>query len=118
MPCPCLRAARPHAFLGIVLVGLRARALLERKRVRHLYSAARPDRHAGCDFDAAITGIGDQFLIGMGKPKEAEAKENDDGRYCDNAESDEVEHRADIGFRCRGALIWGIRERTRCFGRL
>ena len=51
----------------------------------------------GCDFDAAIgRGIGDQFLIVMGKQKEAEAKINDDGRCCDNAERDEVEHRASI----------------------
>src|SRR3984893_8198189 len=69
----------------------------------------------GCDFDAAITGIGDTVLIGMGKQKEGETNENDDGRYCDNAERDEVEH---AGFRCRGALTWGIGERTRCFGRL
>jgi hypothetical protein len=27
----------------------------------------------------------------MGKQKEAETKENGDGRYCDNAERDEVE---------------------------
>jgi hypothetical protein len=65
----------------------------------------------GCDFDAAITGIGDQFLIETGKQKEAEAKENSHGRYCDNAERDEVEQRP-------GALIRGIGKRTRRFGRL
>jgi hypothetical protein len=59
----------------------------------------------GCDFDAAITGIGDQFLIGTGKQKEADAKENSHGRYCDNAERDEVEHGAEVRLWCRGALI-------------
>src|SRR6202035_2481026 len=55
----------------------------------------------GCDFDAAITGIGDQFPIGTGKQKEAETKENDHGRCCDNAERDEVEQGAEIGLWCR-----------------
>ena len=61
----------------------------------------------GFDFDASVTGTGtgDQFHVGMGEKKEADAKENDRGRRCDNAERDEVEHRADVGFRCRGALI-------------
>jgi hypothetical protein len=75
----------------------------------------------GFHFDASGTGTttGGQFLIGMdNKKKEADAKENDRGRCCDNAERDEVEHRADVGFRCRGALIWGIGGRTRCFGGL
>jgi hypothetical protein len=72
----------------------------------------------GCDFDAAITGSGDQFLIGMGKQKQADAKENSHGRYCDNAERAEVEQGADIGLQRPGALIRGIGERTRCFGRL
>jgi hypothetical protein len=73
----------------------------------------------GCgDFDAAITGIGDQFLIGMGKQKEAETKENDHGRCCDNAERDEVEQGAEVRLWCRGALIREVGERTRCFGGL
>jgi hypothetical protein len=64
------------------------------------------------------SGTGDQFLVGMGKQKEAEAKENDHDRCCDNAERDEVEQGADIRLPCPGALIRGIGERTRCFGRL
>jgi hypothetical protein len=73
----------------------------------------------GFRFDAAVTSTttGVQFLIGMdNKQKEAEAKENSHGRYCDNAERDEVEQGADIGLRCPPALIRRIGERARCFG--
>jgi hypothetical protein len=44
------------------------------------------------DFDAAVTGIrtGDQFIVRVGKQKEAETKENEHGCYCDNAEGDNV----------------------------
>lgn len=69
----------------------------------------------GFDFDAAVTGTGDQFLVGMGKQKEAEAKENDEGRCRDNAERDEVEQGADIRLRCPDAVTRGIGERTRSF---
>jgi hypothetical protein len=72
----------------------------------------------GCDFDAAITGIGDQFPIGTGKQKEAETKENEHGRCCDNAERDEVEQGAEVRLWCRGALIREVGGRTRCFGGL
>jgi hypothetical protein len=72
----------------------------------------------GFDFDAAVTGTRDQFLVGMGKQKEAETKENDHGRCCDNAERDEVEQGAEVRLWCRGALIREVGERTRCFGGL
>jgi hypothetical protein len=74
----------------------------------------------GFDFDAAVTcaGIDGQFFARTGKQKEGETKENDRGCCCDNAERDEVEQGADMGPRCRGALIRGIGERTWCFGRL
>jgi hypothetical protein len=74
----------------------------------------------GFDFDAAVprARIDRHSFARMGKQKEAETKENDHGRCCDNAERDEVEQGADMGLRCRGALIRGIGERTRCFGRL
>ena len=75
----------------------------------------------GFHFDAAVTSTttGVQFLIGKdNKQKEAEAKENSHGRYCDNAERDEVEQGADIGLPRPGALIRGIGQRARRFGRL
>ena len=38
-------------------------------------------------------------MSGWASRKKAKTKENDRGRCCDNAERDEVEHRADVGFR-------------------
>ena len=74
----------------------------------------------GFDFDATVTGTGtgDQFHVGMGKKKEADAKEDDRGRCCDNAERDEVEQGTEASPRCPGALIREVGERTRCFGGL
>jgi hypothetical protein len=75
----------------------------------------------GFHFDAAVpsTTTGVQFLIGMdNKQKEAEAKENSHGCYCDSAERDEVEQGAEVRLRWRGALIREVGERTRCFGGL
>jgi hypothetical protein len=74
----------------------------------------------GFDFDATVTGTGtgDQFHVGMGKKKEADAKEDDRGRCCDNAERDEVEHGAKVRLRCSDDVIRKIGERTRCFGGL
>jgi hypothetical protein len=75
----------------------------------------------GFHFDAAVTSTttGVQFLIGMdNKQKEAEAKEDDRGRCCDNAERDEVEQGAEASPRCPGAPIREVGERTRCFGGL
>jgi hypothetical protein len=58
----------------------------------------------GFDFDA-VTGADDQLPVGMGKQKEAEAKEDDHGRYCDNAKEDKVEQGApDIRIRRSGGL--------------
>jgi hypothetical protein len=54
----------------------------------------------------------------MGEQKEAETKENDHGRCCDNAERDEVEQGAEVRLWCRGALFREVGERTRCFGGL
>jgi hypothetical protein len=72
----------------------------------------------GFDFDA-VTGAGDQLPVGVGKQKEAEAKENDHGRYCNNAKEDEVEQGAsDTRPRCPRALTRGIGERVRRFGGL
>ena len=39
-------------------------------------------------------------IVGMGKKKEADAKEDDRGRCCDNAERDEVEQGAEVRLRC------------------
>ena len=66
-----------------------------------------------CDCDAAVMGIGDQFLARMGQHQEAETKENPDGRYCDNAKRDKVEQSADIGFQRPDALIRRIGALTR-----
>lgn len=73
----------------------------------------------GFDFGAAVAVAvtGDQFLVRMGKQKEAEAKENDHGCYRDTAERDEAERGANIRLRCPGALTRGIGERSRCSGR-
>jgi hypothetical protein len=87
----------------------------------------------GFDFDAVVTdtATGDQFLVGMDKQKEPEAKENDHGRCCDTAERNEVEQGSDIRFRHPGPLIrgsesvpgvladrgpefWGMLRRTSC----
>ena len=74
----------------------------------------------GFDFDASVTdtGTGDQFHVGMGEKKEADAKENDRGRCCDNAERDEVEQGTEASPRCPGAPIREVGGRTRCFGGL
>ena len=74
----------------------------------------------GFDFDAAVTcaGIDDQSFARTGKQKEGKTKENDRSRCCDNAERDEVEQGADMGLRCRGALIRRIGGHTRRFDRL
>ena len=68
----------------------------------------------------AVTGIGigDQSLVGTGKQQEAETKENDHGRYCDNAERDQVEQGNDIALQRPSALIRGIGERVLCFAEL
>jgi hypothetical protein len=74
----------------------------------------------GFDFDAAVTGAGieRQSCARTCKQEEGEAKVNDDGRCCDNADRDEVEQGAKVRLWCPDALIRKIGGRTRRFGGL